>query len=69
MSERDVIFEFQRIGATVKVSAIDMTTGIEVSIVGPASAGEATLRQTALKKLDYVLAKSGSGDDHDKANS
>ncbi|HTH16484.1 MAG TPA: hypothetical protein VL974_07520 [Magnetospirillum sp.] len=54
---REVFFEFHRIGNFVKVSAIDAETGLEVSIVGDAAASEAMLKRTALKKLEYVLAK------------
>jgi hypothetical protein len=41
----------------VKVTAIDAETGTEVSIVGTPTAGEATLRLTAQRKLEYVLNK------------
>jgi hypothetical protein len=58
---RDVIFEFRRIGTVVKVSAVDTLTMTEVSIMGPASATEATLRQTALRKLEFVLAQRAKG--------
>lgn len=57
MAAREVLFEFRRIGAYVKVSAIDCLSGLEVSIVGDAKAGEVRLKQTALRKLEYVLAK------------
>ncbi|MBX9634556.1 MAG: hypothetical protein K2X44_06210 [Magnetospirillum sp.] len=57
MAGREVLFEFRQIGAYVKVSAIDCLTGLEVSIVGDAKAGEVRLKQTALKKLEYVMAK------------
>lgn len=53
----EVIFEFVQHGASVKVTAMDPGTLVEVSIVGPASAGQATLKATALNKLKYVLAK------------
>jgi len=56
-----VLFEFRRIGASVKVSAIDPTTGTEVSLVGPASAGERALAEAAVKKLRYVLARRAAG--------
>jgi hypothetical protein len=59
MAGREVLFEFRRIGAYVKVCAIDAATGTEVSIVGDVAAGEMRLKQTALKKLEYVLAKQG----------
>lgn len=50
-----VIFEFQRVGAFVKVSAVDPKTLIEVSIVGSPRAGEEVLKRTARRKLEYVL--------------
>ncbi len=55
----EVIIEFRRIGASIKVSAIDSRTLTEVSIVGPASAGEEELKRNVLRKLEYVLAKQG----------
>jgi hypothetical protein len=53
----EVIIEFRHNGAYVKVSAIDVNSGTEVSIVGDPAAGEAALRRLALRKLDYVIAK------------
>jgi hypothetical protein len=55
--EREIIFELQRIGGAVKVSAVDVATGIEASIMGPAGSGEAALRRLAQRKLAYVLAR------------
>ena len=60
-SEREIIFEFLRVGAAVKVTAVDVATGIEVSIVGDPAAGEAALKQLARQKLEYVRAKRGGG--------
>jgi len=54
---REILFEFKQIGQSVKVSALDSASGAEVSIVGPAAAGEAHLKRAALNKLNYVLAK------------
>lgn len=56
---KEVIFEFVQHGSSVKVTAMDPETLVEVSIVGPASAGQAALRANALAKLKYVLAKRG----------
>jgi hypothetical protein len=53
----EVIFEFRHVGAAVKVSAIDVATGTEVSIVGDPSVGETTLKRIAQRKLEYVLAR------------
>ena len=57
--EREVIFEFLRVGTAVKVTAVDVATGIEASIVGDPTAGEAVLKQIARQKLEYVRAKEG----------
>lgn len=58
---REVFFEFKRIGRSVKVTALDSETLVEVSIVGDAAAGETMLKTVALRKLDYVLAKRQAG--------
>ena len=55
--ESDVLLEFLRLGATVKVTAIDPISLVEVSIMGPANAGEAALKRAAIDKLRYVLKK------------
>lgn len=53
----EVIVEFHRVGACVKVSAIDPATLTEVSIVGDPAAGEAALTKAAVRKLAYVLER------------
>ena len=58
---REIIFEFVQHGSSVKVTAMDPETLVEVSIVGPASAGQAVLKANALAKLKYVLAKRQQG--------
>ena len=54
---RNVIIEFYRVGAYVKVSAIDPRTMTEVCIVGDPAAGEAALKRAAMRKLRYVLER------------
>jgi len=56
---REVILEFHQIGQVVKVTAMDTKTLTEISIQGPASAGESLLKTNALKRLEYVLKKNG----------
>jgi hypothetical protein len=56
----EVYFEFTAIGAVVKVAAIDATTGVEVSVMGPASAAQSDLEQLALAKLKARLARERS---------
>lgn len=58
----EVYFEFQQIGAYVKVTAIDPETLVEVSVTGAASASQQSLKQLALRRLHYVLAKRRAGD-------
>jgi hypothetical protein len=56
-AEREVIFEFLRIGAALKVTAIDAASGTEVSMVGDPNAGQEILRRLAKQKLDYVISR------------
>lgn len=55
----EVYFEFQRVGNFVKVTAIDPVTLTEVSVTGAASATEMQLKQLALRRLQFVLARKG----------
>ncbi len=54
---RSYLVEFRAIGSSVKVSAIDPVTLVEVSIVGPTSVSEAELSRLAVRKLEYMLRK------------
>ncbi|WP_181705412.1 DUF6898 family protein [Chthonobacter rhizosphaerae] len=55
---RRILFEISVVGAYAKVAAIDEATGVEVSIVGPASAPRLDLQRLAERKL---LARLGEG--------
>lgn len=59
LANREVIIEFYPVGQYVKVSAMDTATLTEISIHGPASTPEHTLKRNALKRLEYVLKKKG----------
>jgi hypothetical protein len=54
---RDVYFEFTVIGTSVKATAIDSVTGIEVSVIGPVTARRNELQRLALAKLDRRLTR------------
>lgn len=54
---RGYIIELIQVGDYVKVSAVDPDSGVEACIVGARTAGEAALKRTAVRKLEYVLAK------------
>lgn len=56
---REIIIEFFPVGAFVKVSAMDVASLTEISVQGPAGAGEEVLKHNALKRLEYVLKKKG----------
>jgi hypothetical protein len=56
-AEREVIFEFLRIGAALKVTAVDVESGIETAMIGDPRAGQETLRRLAKQKLDYVMSR------------
>lgn len=53
----EVLFECRRIGALLRIAAIDPATNTEVVIAGPADAGEAALKAMARRKLAFVLAR------------
>lgn len=56
-SGREVLIEFHQIGNSVKVTAVDTVTLVEVSIVGAANASQELLKRMAVRKLDYVIDK------------
>jgi hypothetical protein len=58
---RDVFFEITVMGTTAKVAAIDGASGVEVLVLGPATAAETELKRLALAKLRARLAR-GSGE-------
>lgn len=54
---REVLFEFHQVGSYVRVSAIDPRTNTEITMVGDPNVGETALKQAAMRKLKYVIAK------------
>jgi hypothetical protein len=56
---REVLFEFTVIGPSVRVAAIDALSGIEITVVGPASAARADLERLALAKLKARIDREG----------
>lgn len=53
----DILFEYIKMGTSVKVTAIDAATGTEAVIVVPAGLSEKQMQQQAAQKLLYVLQK------------
>lgn len=58
-AEREVLLEFQRIGAYMKATAVDARTMTEVTVMGPANGSQEMLKRTVLAKLEYVLNRKG----------
>jgi len=56
-AEREIIFEFLRIGTALKVTAVDVASGTEVAMVGDPAAGEAALKRLAAQKLAFVMKR------------
>lgn len=58
---KEIYVEFRQQGNVVKVTAIDPGTGVEASVMGPASAPRGPLSDAAVRKLQYVLKKKNGG--------
>lgn len=58
---RQVLFEFEKRGKAVRVTAVDPDSNTEVVMVGDPKAGDALLKRLAIRKLRYVIAKKMSG--------
>jgi MinD-like ATPase involved in chromosome partitioning or flagellar assembly len=57
MPSGEIIVEIQRIGAILRVAAVDVATGTEVTFQAPASATRASIDRLAANKLRYVMSK------------
>lgn len=53
----EILFEYVRQGNLVKVTALEPDTGIEASVVVPASLSEDQMKIQALNRLRYVMRK------------
>ena len=56
MPSGEIIVEIQRIGAILRVAAVDVATGTEVTFQAPASATRASIDRLAANKLRYVMS-------------
>ncbi len=52
---RDVIFEFVTQGAYMRVAAVDVASGTEAVVIGPANAARHDMEALALRKLRHLL--------------
>jgi hypothetical protein len=56
----EVIIEMRPVGSVVRVAAVDVATGTEVIVMGPAASPPKALEELAIAKLRKKLS-SGSG--------
>ena len=54
MNEGDYILEYKAWGDSVKVTAVDPVTLLEVSVVCPINITKASMERLAIKKLEYL---------------
>ena len=54
---REVLFEMQQIGNSVRVAAVDPRTNTEVIVIGSPAMSPYSLKINAIRKLRYVIAK------------
>ncbi|WP_440959874.1 DUF6898 family protein [Oceanicaulis sp. LC35] len=57
--DREFIFEFVTIGDSVRVAAVDVATGTEVVVFGPAHTAQSDLQRLAARKLIRRLTQDG----------
>lgn len=53
----EAIIEYTRVGNSIRVTAVDVATGTEVTFQAPAGASTADMQRIAINKLTYVMNK------------
>ena len=56
-ARKEIYIEYKQVGQAMKVTAVDSETGMEVVIMGPASAAQTHLQKIAIQKLEMQLKK------------
>ena len=54
---KEVLFEMKQVGKYLRITAIDPLSGTEVISIGDPSVNPDMLRNMAVRKLKYVIAK------------
>lgn len=54
---KEVLFEMKQVGQFLRITAIDPLSGTEVISIGDPSVNPDMLRNMAVRKLKYVIAK------------
>ena len=58
MPGKEIFVEFVILGNSVKATAIDPESGLEASVIGPATAPRDAMAHAARNKLNYLAKKS-----------
>ncbi|NQU61238.1 MAG: hypothetical protein HQ512_08925 [Rhodospirillales bacterium] len=58
----EVLFEFRQVGNSVRVTAIDPITSIEITMVAPSRGSQEDVKKIAARRLAYVIAKKMAND-------
>jgi hypothetical protein len=61
MAPREILVEFVVHGNSAKATAIDSASGLEASVIGPASGSREALIDAARRKLVYLARKQNGG--------
>ena len=67
LTDREIIFEFIAVGDSVRVAAVDVETGEEVFVTGPANTPQNDLERIAARKLARRLGLVSSDDVDEQA--
>lgn len=62
----EVLFEFRRVGNSVRVTAIDPITATEITMVAPTKGNQNEIKKIAARKLAYVMAKKKASEKNDE---
>lgn len=54
---QEVLFEFQRLGNILRVSALDPVSNTEITMIADPRQGPETIKALAARKLAYVIEK------------
>ena len=65
-ARNEIYIEYKQVGQAMKVTAIDSVTGLEVVIMGPASAAQTHLQKIAVQKLEMQLRKTSERSDEEE---
>ena len=61
LNQAGILIEIATFGSSLKVTAVDEASGVEVSFIAPVNASRADIGRLAKAKLRYVLAKKNGG--------